>query len=83
MAGRILIKLNAKGHREILRSAKVTADLEARGRRMASAAGPGVGTRTTRGAQRSRVVVMTETNAARRAEAERKTLTRSIDAARG
>lgn len=71
------------GFREILRSPRVLADLEARGQRIAAAAGPGVGVQARVGSNRARVTVATETREAAEAEAVDKSLTRAIGAGRG
>lgn len=74
---------NSAGFRAILRSQAVAADLARRGEAIAAAAGPGVGSRVSVGANRARVTVMTETHEARQAEAADKTLTSAIGAGRG
>ena len=80
----IRVKINSAGARAILRSAKVQADLERRGRAIAAAAGGGddfeVETRV--GANRVRTSVRTATHEGRKAEAEDRALTRAIDAGR-
>ena len=77
------VVFKSKGFREILRSPAVVADLARRGAAIAAAAGEGVGSRTSVGANRARVTVATETREAARAEATDKTLTRAIGAGRG
>lgn len=81
MAARVVINKKAVG--EILRSPAVLADLEARARRIAAAAGPGHKVDSEVGTKRARAAVITETTEARRAEAKARTLTRAIDAGRG
>ncbi|QGZ16903.1 hypothetical protein SEA_LITTLETOKYO_11 [Arthrobacter phage LittleTokyo] len=71
------------GFRAILRSPAVRADLEARGQRIAAAAGEGVGLESNVGANRARVTVATETREAAEREATDKSLTRAIGAGRG
>lgn len=78
----IRIKLNRAGVRALLTSADVTADLASRGKRIAAAAGDGVEMQVTRNRDRAVVFIKTETVEAKRAEAEDRTLTRSIDAGR-
>lgn len=77
-------KLNSAGVRQLLRSPEVLDDLEARARRIASAAGPGmeVDSGVTSGG-RARAAVFTATPEAIRNERGRKALTRAIDAGRG
>lgn len=78
----VRIKLNRAGVQQLLTSQEVTDDLTKRGERMAAAAGEGVEATTTRNRDRTVVFVSTETFDAMRAEAEDRTLTRSIDAGR-
>lgn len=79
---RMIIKINSAGVKALLNDAGVLADLEARGERIAAAAGDGVETNTVRGKDRPSVFIRTETNAARAAEAEDRALTRAINAGR-
>ena len=74
-----LIELNRAGVGSVLR---LPGHLQARGRRVAAAAGPGHEMSTSVG-NRARVVVYPTTYAARRAEATDRKLTRAVDAARG
>jgi hypothetical protein len=74
---------NSAGFAALLRSQAVVADLARRGEAIAAAAGPGVGARASVGSNRARVVVMTETDEAKQAEAADKTLTSAIGAGRG
>lgn len=76
------VKVNSAGARSILQSARVRADLEARARRMAAVAGPGMEVESETGPNRARASVRTATSAARRREATEKALTRSIGAGR-
>lgn len=70
--------------RDLLRSDGVRADLIARARRVAAAAGPGMEVDTDdEGRNRARVTVWTATIEAMVAEARDRSLTRAIDAARG
>lgn len=80
----IRVKINSAGAREILRSEKVRKDLERRARRMAEAAGgePDFEVESQVGSNRARASVRTATFEARKAEAERRALTRAIDAGR-
>ncbi len=81
--GKVRIKLNSKGVRDLLRSTEMQNDLKRRAGRIAAAAGEGhrVEVGTTR--KRARAVVITETFEAMRAEATDRSLSRSIDAGRG
>jgi hypothetical protein len=76
------VQLNRKAFRELRQSSEVLADLEARGRRIAAAAGPGHSVRPWVGKERARVTVGTDTFDARRAEATGRSLTRAVDAGR-
>lgn len=76
------IKLNRRGVQQLLASQDVADDLTKRGNRMADAAGEGVEVTTTRNRDRAVVFVRTATYDAMKAEAEDRTLTRSIDAGR-
>jgi hypothetical protein len=76
------IKINGAAVAALLRSPEVRADLEARGARIAAAAGEGVEAETLNGGDRVSVVVSTRTQEARRNEAEDRSLTRAIDAGR-
>jgi hypothetical protein len=82
MARNVIIKLNPAGVRALLRDPAVRADLEARGRRIAAAAGSGHEVETQQGRTRTRVTVRTESFAAMEREARRRSLTRAIDAGR-
>lgn len=84
MVKKIRVKMNSKGARAILRSAEVQADLERRGRAIAAAAGgePDFVVESQVGANRVRTSVRTATQEGRAAEAERRALTRALDAGR-
>jgi hypothetical protein len=80
----VRVKIISKGAREILRSAKVQAELERRAKAIADAAGGEpdyeVGSRV--GANRVRTSVRTATQKAREDESRNKSLTRALDAGR-
>lgn len=76
------IRINPAGIRELLRSSNVRNDLERRAGRIATMAGPGMETRAETGPHRARAAVITATFPARYAEANRRSLTRAIDAGR-
>lgn len=76
------LELNLAGVRELLRSDGVRADLERRARAIAAAAGDGHRVESGLGRNRARAVVITESVAAKRAEAESRNLTSAIDAGR-
>ena len=76
------IEHNSKGFAALMKSNSVMSDIEARGARIAAAAGEGFEVNSTRNRDRSVVFVRTETTEARRAEAEDRALTRAIDAGR-
>lgn len=82
MANLQRFQLNRSGIRSILKSAEAKAELERRAKAVASTAGEGFEWDSMIGVSRARATVKTATNAARRAEAKDKKLTRSIDAAR-
>jgi hypothetical protein len=79
---KVRVKLNSKGVRDLLKSAELRADLDARARRIAAAAGPGFEAQPSAGPARARAVVITATDEARAAEATDRALTRAIDAGR-
>lgn len=79
---RTRVVLNLRGFRDLRRSPEVEADLLARGRRIAAAAGPGYGVQTWLGRNRARVTVRTSTPETRRAETENPVLLNSLDAGR-
>lgn len=76
------LKLHKDGIVALLQSEEVKQDLAARGSRIAEAAGDGVEAELTKNRDRAVVFVRTETNEARKAEAEDRALTRAIDAGR-
>lgn len=82
MVRAVRIVLNRKGVGELLKSPEVEADLKRRGEAMANAAGEGFEADSEVGSRRARASVRTATREAAMAEAEDRTLTRSIDAAR-
>lgn len=85
MASRFRFTLGRKGIGQILKGeqGRVPEVLEAKGRRVLSAAGPGHEMRSERGPNRWRVSVGATTGEAMRAEVERGNLTNAINAARG
>jgi hypothetical protein len=76
------VKVHRQAILDLLKSPAVVADLEARGRRIARAAGPGHRVDSEVGKIRARVGVITDPTEARRSEARSRSLTRAIDAAR-
>ncbi len=76
------VKLNIKGIREVLKSQPVIDELARRGARAARAAGPGNKLVVKTHKYTARVFVQTENEEAAKREAEEKSLTRSLDAAR-
>lgn len=78
----IRVKLNPKGVRAILQSQEVADDLEKRGERIGTAAGPGHDVVVSQNRDRKVVFVRAETDEARRADAENHSLLRAIDAGR-
>jgi hypothetical protein len=83
MTTKIKIELNHAGVEELLKSGAVRAVLHASAARIAGQAGPGFEASSTIGRRRALAMVWAETAEARRAEAETRRLTRSIDAGRG
>lgn len=75
--------LNRKAIKALLRSDEVEAELRRRAERVAAAAGPGHRVDSGKGPSRARAAVITDTTAARRAEAKHRTLTRALNAAKG
>lgn len=86
MAGSIRVELNSAGAAAILTSAGVAADMERRGRAIASAAGPGfevtTGTLQYGGSPRAAAVVRAVSASAKRAQARDRVLNAAIDAGR-
>jgi hypothetical protein len=85
MPSKVRIVLNSAGIVELLQSEPIRADLERRAKAVAEAAGgePDYQADAWIGKDRARGTVRTATHKARRDEANDRTLTRSIDAARG
>lgn len=83
---KIKIVLNRKEVRHLLRGdgpyAGVASDLKSRARAIANAAGDGMETDSSVGANRARASVWTATREAMEAEAKDRSLTRAIDAGR-
>lgn len=86
MAKRVRIELDHDGFTELLNSAEVKADLRTRAERIVAAAGAGVEYKemqfTYGGSPRAGILIRTETDEAKRAEAEDKTLTRALESGR-
>lgn len=82
MAVIIRIELDSPGIDRFLKSDQVQADIARRAGAIARAAGPGMHARTYRGRDRVVGQVWTGTIAARLAEAQDRSLTRSLDAGR-
>lgn len=82
MAERVRVELNRKALVGLLKSPEVRADLEARARRIAAAAGPGMTVESQVGRMRARASVVTATTEARRAEAVDRRLSSSLQAGR-
>lgn len=86
MAKKFRLELLPEGFTELLTSREVTDDLQARGRRIAAAAGSGFEPTTFRGryggSPRTIVTVSAQTAEARRAEARSRALTRAKEAGR-
>lgn len=82
---KVKIELNSPGLVELLKSDGVKADMERRAKAVALAAGgePDYQADAWIGKDRARGTVRTATHQARRDEAENRTLTRAVDAARG
>lgn len=76
------IKINRKGIRSILKSDQVRNDLFGRAKRIERRAGPGFEAGSYTGRNRARADVYTANFEAMAAEADRKALTRAIDAGR-
>jgi hypothetical protein len=83
VAEQIRIEVNSAGIQALLKSEEVQALLEAKGQRIAAAAGDGFEVSSRIGATRARASVITATRAARKAEAVDRALTSAIDAGRG
>lgn len=83
MAAKVKLEMNSQGVGELLKSAEVQAELKRRADRIAAAAGPGHEVDVRVGRTRARASVVTATREARKAEAESRRLTSSLDAGRG
>lgn len=79
----IRLVLNSKGVNDLLHSPGVQADLKRRAEAVAEAAGEGNEVTEAGDKNRARYVVVTATAEAMLAEANERTLTQAIDAARG
>lgn len=82
MAASLRVEMNRDGVSQLLKSAEVMADLQARAERMAAAAGPGFEVDVRVGRTRARASVRTGTFEAVLAEATDRALTRAVDAGR-
>ncbi|MGO3649352.1 hypothetical protein [Agrococcus casei] len=78
----VRIKLNSSGIVRLLQSPEVSRELEARGTRIATAAGNKHDVNATVNRDRAVVFVTTKDTAARKAEAEQRRLSKAIDAGR-
>jgi hypothetical protein len=83
VAEKIRVEVNSAGIQALLKSAEVQADLEARARKIAAAAGEGMEASSRIGKTRARASVITATRKARLAEATDRALTKALDAGRG
>jgi hypothetical protein len=77
------IELNRRGIAQLLKEPGTFSAVTGIAARIASAAGPGMETRSDKGGTRVRAAVVTATFEAMYAEATNRTLTRAIDAGRG
>lgn len=77
------VKHDAKAYRDLLKSQAVLADLRARAKRVAAAAGQGFEYGAQLGRNRARAYVLTASNAARRRNSRENTLVRALEAGRG
>lgn len=82
MVTAVRIELDSQGIEQLLRSQEVGQDLQRRADAVAAAAGEGVRARVYQGRDRVRAQVWTATAAAKKAEAEDRTLLKALDAAR-
>ena len=78
----VRIRINPRGVRKILRSREVQNDLDKRAKAIARQAGDGFMASSMKGRNRARASVITDSYDARKAEADDRALTRSIDAGR-
>ncbi len=76
------LRLTGKGPTDLRKHPAVLADLEARAKRIAAAAGEGVEATSMIGQTRARATAITVTYPAMAREARDRTLTRAIDAGR-
>lgn len=83
MPSRVRIDINSAGIQSLLKSPEVEALLRAKAERIAAAAGEGMEAASRVGRTRARASVITATRAARKAEAENRSLTKALDAGRG
>lgn len=79
----VKITLISAGVVALLRGPEAQADLLRRGKAIAEVAGPGMVASLSIGANRARVSIRTESEAAMHAEATTRALTNAIDAGRG
>ena len=80
MARDVKVKLNRRGVEALLKSSGVQADLLARARRIATAAGEGMVAEAQIGRTRARATVITTTTEAMLAEARERRLSSSVQA---
>ncbi|KAA9133758.1 hypothetical protein [Microbacterium caowuchunii] len=78
----VRVKINSPAAAAVMQQAGVAADLASRGERISAAAGPGHEVKVTKNRDRVVVFVRTATPEAREGEANRRALTRAIDAGR-
>lgn len=76
------VKLHNRGFTEMRKDPNLVADLEARGRAIANAAGPGYEVSSYSGKTRHRVSVITESYEAAKDNEENNTLLKALDAGR-
>jgi hypothetical protein len=82
MVKRAEVKLNSKGHQDVLKSAGVRAAVAKSTNAIRDAAGPGMVASVKTGRTRVRGTIVTRSFFAKRAESKQKRLTRAIDAGR-
>lgn len=78
----IISKVSGPGVAKILKDPRSATMLLGKAQKIADAAGPGMRASVVIGRNRARASVITETRAAKRAEATNRALTRAIDAGR-
>lgn len=76
------IEMNSKAIGDLLKSPEIQADLQSRADKIAAAAGEGMLATVKVGMTRARASIITDTIAAKRAEAKDRALTRALDAGR-